>query len=146
MDSYKASRVFIICLPPNSSHKMQPLNKAFMGPTKTFYCREIEKWLRSNPGRFVNVYPVGKLFGNYKQAATGTSAANDCRATGLFRCDMDIFRTHDFPLASGDTDGAPVNPPALVKSSDQPSFCSYFRRSLLLILRASDICPVSSLN
>jgi hypothetical protein len=31
----------IICLPPHSSHKMQTLDKAFMGPLKTFYCQEI---------------------------------------------------------------------------------------------------------
>jgi hypothetical protein len=34
MDSYKASRVLIICLPPHSSHKMLPLDKAFTGPRK----------------------------------------------------------------------------------------------------------------
>jgi len=33
----------IICLPPHSSHKIQPLGKAFMGSLKTFYCQEIEK-------------------------------------------------------------------------------------------------------
>jgi hypothetical protein len=34
MGSYKESRVFIICLPPHSSHKMHPLDKGFMGPRK----------------------------------------------------------------------------------------------------------------
>jgi hypothetical protein len=43
MGSYKASRDFIICLPPYSSHKTQPLNEAFKGSTKTFYSQEIEK-------------------------------------------------------------------------------------------------------
>jgi len=28
-----------ICLPPHSSHKMQPLDKVFMGPLKTFCCQ-----------------------------------------------------------------------------------------------------------
>jgi len=37
MGSYTASRVFIICRPSHSSHKMQPLDKAFTGPPKTFY-------------------------------------------------------------------------------------------------------------
>jgi hypothetical protein len=46
--------------------------------------------------------------------------------------DMNIFRPHDFPLSSGNTDAALVNHPALVNTSDQPSFCSNF--SLLLIL------------
>jgi hypothetical protein len=83
MGSYTASRVFILCLPPHNGHKMQPLDKAFMGPPKTFYCQQIEKWFRSNRGRFVTVYQIGKLFGKYKQAATGATAANGCRATGM---------------------------------------------------------------
>jgi len=64
----------IICLQPHSSHKMQSLDKAFMGPLKTFYCQEIEKWPRSHPERVVTVYQIGELFGNaYKRAATGDS-------------------------------------------------------------------------
>jgi hypothetical protein len=56
--------VDIICLPPHSSDKMQPLDKAFMGPLKTFCCQEIEKCLQSHPGQVVTVYQIGKLFGN----------------------------------------------------------------------------------
>jgi len=37
------NHVDIICLPPHSSHKMQLLDKAFMGPLKTFYSQVIEK-------------------------------------------------------------------------------------------------------
>jgi hypothetical protein len=58
----RENHVDIICLPRHSSHKMQPLD--FMGPLKTFYCQEIEKWLRSHPGRVVTVYQIGELFGS----------------------------------------------------------------------------------
>jgi hypothetical protein len=64
MGCNKASRNVIICLPPHNAYKMQPLDKAFMGPPKTYYCHEIEKRLRSKPGRFFTLYPIGKLFGN----------------------------------------------------------------------------------
>jgi len=37
----RENHVDIICLPPYSSHKMQTLDKAFMGPLKTFWCQEI---------------------------------------------------------------------------------------------------------
>jgi len=88
-------------LPPYSSHKKQPLDKAFMGPMKIFCCQEIEKWLRSHPGRFVAIYQTGELFDNaYERAATGEIAVNGFRATGLFPCDKNIFRPYDFPLSS----------------------------------------------
>ena len=85
--------VEIICFPLHSSHKMQPLYKAFMGPLKTFHYQEIEKWLRSHLGRVVTVYQIGELFGNaYNRAATGERASNGFRATNLFPCDKNIFR------------------------------------------------------
>jgi hypothetical protein len=62
---------------------MQPLDKPFMGPPKTFYCKKLKKSLHSNPWRFVTVYQTGKLFGKYKQATTGATAANGCRATAF---------------------------------------------------------------
>ena len=70
----------------------------------------------------------------------GEIAANGFRATGLFPCDKNIFRPHDFPLSSEDKDAAPVNHPALVKTSHQPSFTS------AEALWSSDISPVPSLN
>jgi hypothetical protein len=80
-----------------------------MGFPKTLYGQEIKKWLRSNPRRFITVYQTGELFGKYKQAATGATAANGSRATGFYPCDMNVFRPHDFPQAPENTDAAPVN-------------------------------------
>jgi len=145
----RENHVDIICLPPYSSHKMQTLDKAFMGPLKTFYCQEIEKWLCSRPGRVVTVYQIGELFGNaYKRATTGEITANGFRATGLFPCDENIFRLYDFPLSSEDKDAASVNQPALIKTSDQPSFSSanFSPFTSAEALRSSDISPVASLN
>ena len=114
----RENHVDIICLPPHSTHKMQPLDKSFMGPLKIFYCQEIEKWLCSHPGWVITIYQIGKLFGNaYKRAATGERVSNGLRVTGLFPCDKNIFRPYDFPLSSEDKDATPVNHPALAKIS-----------------------------
>jgi hypothetical protein len=58
-----------------------------------------------------------------------------------------VVGRHDFPLASGTTNAAPVNHPALVKTSDQPSFSSsnFSPFTYAEALRASDIIPVPSL-
>jgi hypothetical protein len=107
-----------------------------------------KKWLRSNPGPNFTVYQIGELLGNaHKRAATGEIAVNGFRGTRLFPCD-NIFRPHDFPLASEDTNTAPVNHPALVKTRDQPSFSSnhFLPFTSAEALRSSYIIPVPSLN
>jgi hypothetical protein len=72
---------------------MQRLEEAFMGPPKTFYFQEIEKWLRSHRERIFTVYQIGEIFRNaYKRAATDEIAAKGFRTTGLFPCDKNIFR------------------------------------------------------
>jgi len=75
-------------------------------------------------------------------------AANGFRATGLFPCDKNVFRPYDFPLSSKDKDAAPVNHPALVKTSDQPSFSSanFSPFTSAEALRSSDMSPVPNLN
>jgi len=76
-------------------------------------------------GELSRFHQIGELVRNaYKQAATGEIVANGFWATGLFPCDTNIFRPYDFPLSSEDKDDAPVNQPALVKTSNQPSFSS----------------------
>ena len=89
----RENHVDIIYLPPHRNHKMQPLDKALMGSLKTFYCQEIEKWLRSHPGWVVTFYQIGQLFGNaYKRPAIGEIAPSGIRVTGLFPCDKNTFR------------------------------------------------------
>jgi len=69
-------------------------------------------------------------------------------ATGLFYCDKNIFRPHDFTLSSEHTNAANVNHLTLVKFSVQPSFSSanFLPFTSAATLRASDISPVPCLN
>jgi hypothetical protein len=70
------------------------------------------------------------------------------RQAFFFLCEMNIFRTQDFPLASENIEAAPVNHPDLVKTSDQPLFISsnFSPFTSAEAHRASDISPVPSLN
>ena len=53
IDLARENYIHILCLPPHSTHKIQPLDVAFMSPFKTYYALEIESWLKNNPGRVV---------------------------------------------------------------------------------------------
>lgn len=52
IDLAKENHVTIVSLPPHCSHKLQPLDKTFMGPLKTYYSEEIRVWLRQNERRY----------------------------------------------------------------------------------------------
>ena len=63
--------VTILVLPPHCSHRLQPLDVAFMKPLSTYYNQECEKWLRSHPGRVITMFQLGAIFGSaYIRAAT----------------------------------------------------------------------------
>jgi hypothetical protein len=83
------------------------------------------------------------------RAARGCKiVAKGFQTTGLFPCDKNIFRSHNFPLASEDKDAAPVNHPPLANISNHPSFSSanFLPFTSAEALRASDISSVPSLN
>ena len=58
----RENNVTIVCLPPRSSHKLQPLDKTFMGPLKSYYSEEIRMRMRQNQGP-VSAYDIDELFG-----------------------------------------------------------------------------------
>ncbi|ELT93493.1 hypothetical protein CAPTEDRAFT_123692 [Capitella teleta] len=67
----RANHVSILVLPPHTSHQMQPLDVAFMGPLNTYYEQEVRIWLRNHPAQVVTIQQVGALFGRaYQKAAT----------------------------------------------------------------------------
>lgn len=88
----RENNVIIICLPPHCTHKMQPMDVAFMKPLKAYYSQEIETWLRNNLGRTLSNKYVARLFGMaYEKAAAMTNSVNGFRKTGLFPCNRHIF-------------------------------------------------------
>ncbi|KAJ8894101.1 hypothetical protein PR048_006711 [Dryococelus australis] len=75
----RENNVIILCLPPHTIHKMQPLDKT-MGALKTYYNEEVRTWLRHS-GRPLTPF-------NIQSAAI---AVNGFKANGLYPVDRNIF-------------------------------------------------------
>lgn len=128
--------VVIVCLPPHSSHKLQPLDLSFMHPLKTFYNNEIRKWLanHNNPVRPVTQYQVSELFGRaYARAATLETAMNGFRLSGTYPLDKEKFRDYDFPNEETHTVPQETNSANGVVNSA----CD---------VSVNDLCPIPPLN
>ncbi|GBM87720.1 hypothetical protein AVEN_50882-1 [Araneus ventricosus] len=52
----RANNVVLLCYPPHTTQRLQPLDVSFMAPLSTFYEQETRKWLINHPGRCVTIY------------------------------------------------------------------------------------------
>lgn len=97
LERARKSFVHILCIPPHTSHRLQPLDVSFMFPLSTFYTQECELWLRNHPGRPITIRQVGRLFGNaYLKAATPKNALSGFEKTGIYPLNPNIFPDEAF--------------------------------------------------
>lgn len=98
--------VIIVCIPPHTSHRLQPLDVAFMKPFKSYYSSEIETWLAAHPFRSITVYHFSSLMGRaYIRAATIEVAINGFKKTGISPFDPLSFGPQDFIEEAESGDG-----------------------------------------
>ncbi|KAI4453984.1 hypothetical protein MML48_scaffold00007257 [Holotrichia oblita] len=150
----RQNHVIIICLPPHSTHRMQPLDLAFMGPLKTYYSQEIENWLRHNPGRVVTSYQICELLGKaYVRCATAEIAINGFRKSGILPFNRHIFRDHDFAIhhqveapATSAEELRHVTPPRDITTTKcvEQSYVKRMSHSPDPKVRAHEISPIPS--
>jgi len=106
IDKARDAGVILLCFPPHCTHRLQPLDVAFMKPLSLYYSDEVKKWLREHAKdhRVVTQFQIASLFGKaYLKALAMTTAISGFRATGIWPVDANIFKEHDF-LASAATD------------------------------------------
>lgn len=100
IEKARSSHTTVVCLPPHCSHKLQPLDVAFMGPFNTYYVQSIERFLRNNPGRVVTQYQVSRLLGEaFLKAAMPAIAINGFKKCGIVPLNRDVFTESDFVAA-----------------------------------------------
>ncbi|GBM76068.1 hypothetical protein AVEN_167488-1 [Araneus ventricosus] len=93
----RENNVVLLCFPPHTTHRLQPLDVSFMAPLSTFYEQETRKWLINHPGRCVTIYQVGKLFkAAFSRAATVQTAVKGFEKTGIYPFNRDVFPEYLF--------------------------------------------------
>ncbi|XP_060845906.1 uncharacterized protein LOC132925532 [Rhopalosiphum padi] len=108
--------ITVLCFPPHTTHKLQPLDVSFMRPLSMYYSQEINIYLLNHPGRVVTLHEIGKIFVTaYNKAATVKNAVSGFNKTGIYPYNPEAFSEEDFIAA--DTTDIPMSTSTDIESS-----------------------------
>ena len=78
-------KVIVFCLPPNTTHLTQPLDKGVFGPLKTYWHQECQVFMGQNPGQVVTQYNFNALFNRaWCRSMTIPNITAAFRTTGVY--------------------------------------------------------------
>lgn len=119
----REKHVILLCFPPHTTHRLQPLDVSFMAPLSTYYEQEVRKWLIAHPGRAVTIYQVAKLFtAAYTRAAIMQTAIKGFEKSGINPFNRDVFPDHLY--APADTTDRPEPIASLTELDREEKDCS----------------------
>lgn len=131
----KDNNIITLCMPPHSSHILQPLDVGCFGPLKQAYGRQIEKKMRAGISHIAKEDFFPAFFTAFQEAMTEKNIQGGFRGTGLYPHNpeavlskLDIkLRTPTPPGSSGGTpepwiSKTPNNP---IEATSQSQYIKY---------------------
>lgn len=77
--------IVMLCLPPHTTHFLQPLDRSFFRALKAYYDTACRAFVRNHPGRQIGKLQFGELLNEaWGRAASVSTAVGGFRATGLY--------------------------------------------------------------
>lgn len=100
LETAEANDVVLLCLPPHTTHYLQPFDRAFFKSLKTFYYQVCREWMQSHPGRKPTRLQFGELLTkSWGKLATAGNAMAGFRATGIFPWNPDSIPDHAYTVS-----------------------------------------------
>ena len=93
--------VILLCLPSHTTHFLQPLDRAFFKPLKTYFKNACDEFIRANPQKKIERRHFGALLATaWARAATSQTGASGFSTTGIFPLKPSAVPEHAFLTSS----------------------------------------------
>ncbi|GBM71039.1 hypothetical protein AVEN_272385-1 [Araneus ventricosus] len=84
--------IILLCLPPHTSHWLQPLDRSFFNSLKTNYYAACDNFLKNHPSRKINRLQFGNLLNSaWVKSAHVEIGIEGFQACGIIPFDLDVI-------------------------------------------------------
>ena len=107
----RANGVELVCFPPHTTHRLQPPDKCYFGPLKTFYRHACDSWMVSHAGKRITFYEIATLFSQaFSRASAVDKGVSGFSSCGLWPFKHSVFSEVDFAPSLMTDNNLEVNP------------------------------------
>jgi len=99
LDFAVANDVILFCLPSHTTHWLQPLDRSFFKPLKTYWAQACQNWVQNNPGRKLSRLQFAQLLNiAWCKAATIKNGTSGFRTCGIYPFNPDKIPEYAFTI------------------------------------------------
>ena len=89
--------IILLCLPSHTTHWLQPLDRSFFKPLKTYWEQACSQWLRNNPRRKISRLQFPLLLNSaWSKSATIQNCVSGFQACGIYPLNPSIIPDYAF--------------------------------------------------
>jgi len=118
------NEIILLCLPPHTTHYLQPLDRSFFKSLKASFFQACDTWVKSNVDRRITRLQFGRLLGvAWGKSANVQNATSGFRATGIYPLNPQNIPDYAYGCTDVGTNEAPAEVPCQEEGrfSPQPS-------------------------
>ena len=94
IESAAEEGVIIFCLPPNTTHLTQPLDKGCFSPLKSYWKEECQNYLSKQKGKAITRFQFSQVFSRaWVRGMTMSNVIAGFRTTGIFPFDRSVVKS-----------------------------------------------------
>ena len=97
IDYARENGLFLLSLPPHTTHKLQTLDRAVFKPLKSYFNNACQKWIRNHPGSRIQTENLGELLReSYLKSVTLENAVSGFQTSGIVPFNSDIVPADEY--------------------------------------------------
>lgn len=111
LDYAAKNDVILMCLPSHTTHYLQPLDRSFFKPLKTYWRDACGSWMRNNADRKLTRYQFPSLINTaWSKAATVQNGVSGFKACGIYPLNESIIPEYAFRYDENESTTATTAP------------------------------------